>query len=287
MEATYPIRSDETKGEGAEFGSKRIEYDIIHVCRKRLEEPKPVSWARMRRQVLQDVLGLKQMLEHHHRAGLPEADLQVIRRGKALEYYSRHYGQVFVSAEQQLGVADALIGINELLEAGSGTTSANPPDNAHPTTRQFLRLFDKTAERPRDEVHKLLRGTGLAPSDLVALGWCREEKKVFHLVPHLELARAWHGKHRKGITSDYEQAALLIGACFEGSGIDVSKTLQNEQFKPHPALEGLLEWFGRHGTDVDARSAAQRALKLFRTAKAKAEFKAPVNAELFADPVDA
>jgi putative DNA methylase len=36
------------------------------------------------------------MLEHHQKAGLPEADLQVIRRGKALEYYSRHYGKVLV-----------------------------------------------------------------------------------------------------------------------------------------------------------------------------------------------
>jgi putative DNA methylase len=52
LEATYPIRSDETKGEGAKpgtFGSQAIEYDIIHVCRKRTEEPTPVSWARMRR----------------------------------------------------------------------------------------------------------------------------------------------------------------------------------------------------------------------------------------------
>ena len=54
LEATYPIRSDETKGEG-EFGSKTIEYDIIHVCRKRTEEPTAVSWGRMRREVLADV----------------------------------------------------------------------------------------------------------------------------------------------------------------------------------------------------------------------------------------
>src|SRR5262249_47546069 len=40
LEATYPIRSDETKGEG-EFGSKTIEYDMIHICRKRTENPKP------------------------------------------------------------------------------------------------------------------------------------------------------------------------------------------------------------------------------------------------------
>jgi putative DNA methylase len=35
LEATYPIRSDETKGDAAQFGAQQIEYDIIHVCRKR------------------------------------------------------------------------------------------------------------------------------------------------------------------------------------------------------------------------------------------------------------
>ena len=36
LKAAYPIRGDETKGEG-EFGSKQVEYDMIHVCRKRKE----------------------------------------------------------------------------------------------------------------------------------------------------------------------------------------------------------------------------------------------------------
>ena len=97
LQATYPIRSDETKGEG-EFGAKTIEFDIIHVCRKRMEEPKAVSWARMRREVLADVRQLQELLENHERAGLPAADLQVIRRGKALEYFSRHYGKVYVES---------------------------------------------------------------------------------------------------------------------------------------------------------------------------------------------
>ncbi len=46
LEATYPIRSDETKGEGAKpgtFGSQTIEYDIIHVCRKRTDKPQKIS----------------------------------------------------------------------------------------------------------------------------------------------------------------------------------------------------------------------------------------------------
>jgi adenine-specific DNA methylase len=99
LEATYPIRSDETKGEGAKpgtFGSQTIEYDIIHVCRKRTQEPKPVSWARMRREVLAEVKQLTDLLTLHQKAGLAVGDLKVIKRGKALEYFSRHYGKVFV-----------------------------------------------------------------------------------------------------------------------------------------------------------------------------------------------
>src|SRR5712691_6274654 len=92
LEAAYPIRSDETKGEGAKpgtFGSQLIEYDIIHVCRKRTEEPGEVSWARLRRQIMQDVRQLQDILQQHQSAGLQEADLEVIRKGKALEYYSK------------------------------------------------------------------------------------------------------------------------------------------------------------------------------------------------------
>ena len=95
LEATYPIRSDETKGDG-QFGSQKIEYDIIHVCRKRTDDPKAVSWGRMRREVMADVRQLQRMLENHAIDGLPAADIQVIRRGKALEYFSRHYGKVYV-----------------------------------------------------------------------------------------------------------------------------------------------------------------------------------------------
>ena len=185
LEATYPIRSDETKGKG-EFGSRQIEYDIIHVCRKRRGEPQPVSWARMRRRVLDDVRQLQTLLEHHEREGLSQADLQVIRRGKALEYFSRHYGQVYVDEGRPMSVADALVGINQLLDEDLGVVADPPPANAEPFTRQFLRLFNGRTSMPRDQVQKLLRGTGIAPQDFENRGWCRVEKKVYHLTPPLE-----------------------------------------------------------------------------------------------------
>ncbi|WP_438035181.1 DUF1156 domain-containing protein [Sorangium sp. So ce204] len=270
LEATYPIRSDESKGEG-EFGSKQIEYDIIHVCRKRAEEPTPVSWAKMRRQVLQDVRALKSMLEHHQKAGLPEADLQVIRRGKALEYYSRHYGKVLVDDGRSMAVLEALVGINQLLDEETGGIKDPPPVTAEPFTRQFLRLFDGVKELPRDQIQKFLRGTGIAPSDFEARGWCKEEKKVYHLTSPLDIARAWQGKHRSGMTSDYDQAAFLIGACFENSGINATDTLSNERFRPHPALGSLLEWFATRGATSEIRNASSRARTILRSWRSKHE----------------
>src|SRR5690606_34115547 len=120
--------SDETKGDG-EFGSKLIEFDIVHVCRKRLEEPEVISWARLRRQIMRDVRQLREIIEQHEQEGLGEADLQVIRRGKALEYYSRHYGKVYIEKgrEDEFTVKDALVGINQLLDDESDTTTEAPP----------------------------------------------------------------------------------------------------------------------------------------------------------------
>lgn len=266
LEATYPIRSDETKGEGAKpgtFGSQTIEYDIIHVCRKRTEEPKPVSWGRMRREVLADVRQLQGMLENHARAGLPAADLQVIRRGKALEYFSRHYGKVYVDEGRPISVKDALVGINQLIDEDANKTAEPPPVTAEPITRQFLRIFDGKTELARDQMQKLLRGSGIAPDEFTSRGWASEEKKVFHLANPLDFARDWQGKHRRRLTADLDQALVLVGACYDGSGINASDTLKNDNFKPHPALKGLLEWLGKRAPNQPMRNASSRALSIY------------------------
>ncbi len=263
LEASYPIRSDETKGEG-EFGSKKIEYDIVHVCRKRIEEPKPVSWARMRREVMQDVRQIQQLLENHAKQGLPEADIQVIKRGKALEYFSRHYGKVYVDEDRTISVKDALVGINQLIDESGARGQEPPPVTAEPITRQFLRIFDGTTSLPRDQVQKYLRGSGMAPEEFEERGWCHEEQKTYHLVSPLELARAWTGRHRRNMTSDYDQAMYLIGACYDGSGINASDTLNNENFRPHPALKPLMEWHAKRAARQDIRNAATRAVAIYQ-----------------------
>ena len=264
LEATYPIRSDETKGEG-EFGSKTIEYDIIHVCRKRTKEPTAVSWGRMRREVLADVRRLQTMLENHAKEGLPAADLQVVRRGKALEYFSRHYGKVYIGEDRTVSVRDALIGINQLIDEDADRVQELPPINAEPVTRQFLRIFEGKTEVARDQMQKFLRGSGVAPDEFEQRGWCNEKMKVFTLVEPLDFARDWHGRHKRKLTSDLDQALVLIGACFDGSGINASDTLKNENFKPHAALKALLEWMWKCAANQQTRNAASRALSIYNT----------------------
>jgi hypothetical protein len=274
LEATYPIRSDETKGDKAQFGSQKIEYDIIHVCRKRQGKATPISWAKLRRQVLQDVRELKELLEHHQQEGVPDADLQEIRRGKALEYYSKHYGMVYKDQNASITVLEALIGINQLLDEEASSVKEPPPHNAEPFTRMLLRVFDCKAHLPRDQIHKFLRGTGSAPSDFVSRDWVHEEKKIYQLVSPLDIARGWVGRQRKGLTSDYDQAMFFVGACFESSGINASDTLDNPNFRPHPALGALLTWLKTHGADSPTRNAATLAAQLYRSWEGKNQTKA-------------
>lgn len=286
LEAAYPIRSDETKGEGAKpgtFGSQLIEYDIVHVCRKRVEEPQPISWARLRRQIMRDVRQLQDILEQHEKAGLGEADLHVIRRGKALEYFSRHYGKVYIEKgrEDDFTVKDALVGINQLLDDESDTTNEAPPVLAEPYTRQFLRLFADRSELARDQLQKYLRGTGVSPSEFLERGWCREEKKVFYVTSPLEWAQNWKGQPRSRMARDFDQSFFLVGACYDNSGIKISDTLNSNGFVAHPAIGDLLDWFSRHGSDDEMKTAASLAKQLYKSWEVKNKPKVEEQRTLF------
>jgi putative DNA methylase len=266
LEATYPIRSDETKGEGAKpgtFGSQTIEYDIIHVCRKRQTDPTRVSWARLRRRIMDDVRQLKALLEQHHNAGLPEADLRVIKRGKALEYYSQHYGKVFVEQGREFTLKEALVGINQLIDDEDEKAIDAPPITAEAFSRQFIRIFRKTDEVPNDQLQKTLRGTGMSAADFEHRGWCEKDGKVYRMVEPLTWARAWKGQNRKGMARDLDQTLFLIGASYTDSGINVWDTLNSANFLHHPAIPDLLLWFGKNGANQTVNESAYRAQRIY------------------------
>lgn len=266
--ATYPIRSDESKGQGAQFGSKTIEYDIIHVCRKHLTAPEPVSWARMRRWVKDETVRLKDLLEHTHGKTLPESDLRVILRGKSLEFYSRHYGQVFTGDGQVLEVRDALLGINllldDLLEDTSQTGGLRPPDSAEPASRLYLRLFKDRTEMERDELHKTLRGTGIAQGDLEARGWIRVVGRAVHVVPIHERFAFFteRGRNRKVIKTDLDQAHFLIGTAYPSSGLKIDAELNNPNFRIKKSVDEILKWYAEVDKNSANRMAARTAVQL-------------------------
>ncbi len=277
LTATYPIRSDETKGEGGAFGSRKIEYDIVHVCRKRLETPEPVSYAGMRRWVRDEVNRLKVLLEHTHGKDLPESDLRVILRGKALEFYSRHYGQVLTGDRQVLDVRDALLGINQLLDdlLEQGAVK-RPPEDAEPISRLFLRIFHGRNTMTRDNLHKMLRGTGVSSDALEAAGWIEvrgttvEAKTIAERFDYFTAP----GRNRKVIKTDLDQAHFLMGAAIPGSGVNIEKELQNRAtFKLKKSVDAILTWYSQTEPDVQVREAAGRALALvshWRSEQAKA-----------------
>ena len=128
---------------------------------------------------------LQQLLEHHAKEGLPAADLQVIRRGKALEYFSRHYGKVYVNEERPITVKEALVGINQLIDEEAGAGKEPPPVNAEPFTRQFLRIFRWQVGRKPRSVQKYLRGTGVAPDEFETSAGAKRKTKIFRPVSPL------------------------------------------------------------------------------------------------------
>ena len=285
LEATIPIRSDETKGEGAKpgtFGSQQIEYDILHVCRKRTGEPVAISWARLRRQVVDEVKRLRRLLEQHAAQGLPPADLQVIKRGKALEFFSRHYGRVYVEQGREFTIREALLSINLLLDEETSASGAEPPPvRGEAYTRQLFRIFQGKTEVPRNEMMNWLRGTGIAPNDFEQREWCEERQKVFHLCDPVEWAKDWKGVSRNRMARDFDQAWFLVGGCHEGSGIRVTDTLNSPTFSPHPATEDWLDWLARHAGAEAHRHAAQRARTIYRDWLAKNPAKKEEQLRLF------
>lgn len=267
LEATYPIRSDETKGSNAEFGSKKIEYDIIHVCRKRHEEPSTVAWARMRRWVKDEAFRLKVLLERTHGQELAFADLQIILIGKSLEFYSQHYGQVLKGDGQPLLVREAVLGVkqlvNDLLREGTGGTV--PPESAEPLTRLMLSIFELKDEITRDELRKIMLGTGFGPEDLQGRGWIRILGTVAHTLPLDERMSYFtqRGRTRKAaLKTDLDQAHFLIGAARDGSGLNIDRELDNWAANLKRSTDAILRWYAETALDADVKSSAERAVRL-------------------------
>jgi hypothetical protein len=212
-----------------------------------------------------DIRQLEDILNNHLASGLTDSDVQVIRKGKALEYFSKHYGKVYVEEGRPFELREALMGINQLLEDERDQSIESPPAEAEVMTRQFLRIFNKKAVVSRNEMQNYLWGTGIGPSHFEEKNWCKEKSRMFTIVSPLEFALDWKGKMRKGLSYDLDQTLFFIGASYEDSGININDTLSNPNFNLHPAVVPLLSWFTRNGGSSEIKQAAMKAFQLCST----------------------
>ncbi len=266
LEATYPISSDETKGEGGQFGSRKIEYDIIHVCRKRLEEPQPVSWAKMRQWVKAELKRLRRLLESYKARDLTEADVRVILCGKALEFYSKHYGKVYTAEDAELSISDALSGIDQLLDEDTSEPGERPPSVLQPFCYKFLWLFGDKASMSRDDVTKILRGTGRALHEFTDRGWVTEKNKVVYRVPIKEQFEKTRLRPRKEMKTEIDQAHFLIGAALPGSGLNIEDELSRNTWAVRRSVEAVLQWYAKTAVEPAIKEASELAATLLRKA---------------------
>ncbi|MDR0391714.1 MAG: hypothetical protein LBH59_07390, partial [Planctomycetaceae bacterium] len=263
----YPIRSDEKKGEG-QFGSKEIEFDIIHVCRKRLTNhiDECISWAKLRGLIIDDVQRVTKLLEIHHAEGLPEADMLIIKRGKALEYYSRHYGLVINAAGQIMDIPEVLTEINRIIDNQSD--SDNSLNTCDFLVRLFLTLFKGRNSLPADQMQKSLRSTSIDGSEFTNKKWCQlksKEKEYVLTNPNEFYKLATQDKRKKEYCmsgkNELDQALFLIGICAEDTNINT--VLKPTIFTPHPATKNVIEWFTKNAEDTKVRESANTAKILY------------------------
>jgi putative DNA methylase len=280
LEAAYPIASDEMKGKGGQFGAKGTEYDIIHVCRKRIDDPKPVSWPKMRQWVKAELARLRPLLERRRSRDLRDSDIHLILMGKALEFFSKHYGKVLISVpggeETVLSIRDALEGIRQLLDEGSTQPGERPPSIVQPIVYEYLRIFGTRCSYNRNEVSMLLRSTRFQPRDFEHAGstpWIVEQDKIITRVPIYGRFQKMRQRSRRELKTELDQAHFLIGAAMpvkEGdSGVNIETELERATFLIRPGVEALLDWYTKTpaGTDEPGvPKAAGIALQLLRAA---------------------
>jgi len=264
LEQTFPIASDEQKGEGGQYGAKGTEYDITHVCRKRLGAPAAVSWAKMRQWVRAELNRLKVLLAAYKASELSDADIRVILRGKALEFYSRHYGQVFTAKDEPLSIRLAIAGINQLLDEGDGDAASNPPSIVQPVAYQYLRLFTPKASRSADEVSKSLFGTTIRQRDLEDRTWVEERNRMVTATPISQRFETFRRRPRKEMKNEIDQAHFLIGAARPNSGVNLEEELFKDTWMVRRSVDAVLEWYAEMSPEPDTRAAAALARTILR-----------------------
>jgi ssDNA-binding Zn-finger/Zn-ribbon topoisomerase 1 len=115
--AVYPIHGE--REESLHLQDKEnISYDLVHVCRKRRDDPLSRSWAGIRLEVRRRAREELQAIEkgRYGNEPLAEPDVRLICIGKCLELYSAHYDKVLDYEGKPLPLHKALQDISAIVD---------------------------------------------------------------------------------------------------------------------------------------------------------------------------
>jgi adenine-specific DNA methylase len=158
--ATYPINSDLNKF----IGGEAVSFDIVIVARP-ADEQTPISWRRLRIDILNRLDQIQQQLEDRE---LTEGDIGVIEMGACFAEYSKHHGEVrrggdIMSAKEAV---DEIYGI--IQEGALGEQDI------------FLDLL-RTRNPTFNDLNKLLRKSDASEEEFREKALFRMDGNDFHL----------------------------------------------------------------------------------------------------------
>ena len=115
--AVYPIHGESESSLHLQ-DKENVSYDLVHVCRKRRDDPHQRSWAGIRLDVRRRSREELQAIEkgRYGNEPLSEPDVRLICIGKCLELFSAHYGKVLDHESNPLPLHKALQDISAIVD---------------------------------------------------------------------------------------------------------------------------------------------------------------------------
>lgn len=172
--AIYPVHGESESS--LHLGDKEnISYDLVHVCRKRQDDPTPRSWAGIRQEVRRKARAELQAIEQgrYGNKPLPEPDVRLICIGKCLELYSAHYDRVLDHEGKTYPLHKALQDISSIVDQLVTRERPLPPEleEVDSLTYAWLRLLaEHRREVNVDKISKSTRALQVSTEDLKKAG---------------------------------------------------------------------------------------------------------------------
>lgn len=172
--AVYPVHG-ELESSLHLMDKENISYDLIHVCRKRRDDPTSRSWAGIRQEVRRRARAELSAIEagRYGNKPLPEPDVRLVCIGKCLELYSTHYDRVLDHEGKTYPLHKALQDISTIVDQLVTRERPLPPEleDVDALTYAWLRLLaEHRREVNVDKISKGAKALQVSTDDLKKAG---------------------------------------------------------------------------------------------------------------------